>query len=100
MKKEETINVIIKEPSKPAKVKAIPNTLEAFQEAVGGYIEVVTICTDLVIVCNEEGRLRGLPYNCNLFGADFVGPIVIAECKGDEFSSLPSFYEELKLRFE
>ena len=39
-------------------------TLEEMQEAVGGYIEVVRSAFDrLVMIVNEEGKLRGLPYN-------------------------------------
>ena len=39
-------------------------TLEQLQAAVGGYIEVVR-CTRLqaYLVVNEEGLLKGLPYN-------------------------------------
>lgn len=64
------------------------NDLKAFQEAVGGYIETVTVATDLVIICNKEGRLQGLPWNCTVFGVDFVGTIVVAGVKGEEFASL------------
>ena len=64
------------------------NDLKAFQEAVGGYIETVTVATDLVIICNEEGRLQGLPWNCTVFCVDFVGTIVVAGVKGEEFASL------------
>ena len=41
----------------------MPNTLEAFQEAVGGYIETVGLDANAVLVCNEEGKLSGLPAN-------------------------------------
>lgn len=89
--KENQILVLIKEPGKPARVEPLfDNTLEAFQQAVGGYIETVTIATDLVIICNEEGRLMGLPDNVTLFGVPFVGTIVIAGAKGEEFTSLRS----------
>lgn len=64
------------------------NDLKAFQEAVGGYIETVTVATDLVIICNEEGRLKGLPHNTTVFGVDFVGTVIVAGIKGEEFASL------------
>ena len=38
----------------------IENTLEAMQEFVGGYIEVINITDKILLVCNEEGKLRGL----------------------------------------
>lgn len=40
------------------------------------------------MICNEEGRLQGLPHNCTFLGVDFVGPILIASRAGDEFADL------------
>ena len=50
----------------------------------------MTIATDAAIICNEEGRLQGLPHNCRIFGVDFAGPILIAGVDEDEFSDLDS----------
>ena len=87
--KENQILVVIKEPGKAPVVELLfDNDLKAFQEAVGGYIETVTIATDLVIICNEEGRLKGLPHNTTVFGVDFVGTIIAAGVKGEEFASI------------
>ena len=44
-------------------VTNISDSLENLQKIVGGYIETVGIATDCVMVCNEEGRLIGLPDN-------------------------------------
>jgi len=70
-------------------VTNVSNSLENLQRFVGGYIETVTPFTNLVIICNEEGRLRGLPYNCTILGYDFYGDILIAGVKGDEFADIP-----------
>ena len=87
--KENQIMVVIKEPGKAPVVEPLfNNTLKAFQEAVGGYIETVTLASDLVIICNEEGRIYDLPHNCNICGVDFVGSVVAVGCKGDEFTSI------------
>lgn len=87
--KENQILVVIKEPGEAPRVEPLfDNDLKAFQKAVGGYIETVTIATDLVIICNEEGRLKGLPHNTTVFGVDFVGTIIAAGVKGEEFASL------------
>ena len=37
------MQVIRKDPGKPPKLVEIPNTLKALQQAVGGYIETVTL---------------------------------------------------------
>ena len=87
--KENQILVVIKEPGQEPRVEPLfDNTLDAFQKAVGGWIEAVTINDDLVIICNEEGKLRGLPFNVNVCGIGFVGPVVAVGVKGDEFASL------------
>ena len=87
--KEKQILVVVKEPGQPPRVEPLfDNTLEAFQQAVGGYIETVTLATDLIIICNEEGRLLDLPFNIELCGVGFVGTILAVGAKGDEFASL------------
>lgn len=63
------------------------------------YIETVTLSSDCVVICNEEGMLRGLPYNCNICGIDFVGTIVFAGINGDEFSDIPLSFKNFKELF-
>ena len=82
------MHVIYKAPGRPPEPRDIPNTLEELQGTVGGYIETVTLAADAAIICNEEGRLLGLPYNCRFFGVDFVGPILVVGVDGDEFTDL------------
>ena len=56
------MHVIYKAPECPPEPRDIPNTLEELQATVGGYIETVTLAADTAIICNEEGRLLGLPF--------------------------------------
>ena len=89
MEKQKNILVVIKEPGKAPYVEpCFPDTLEAFQKAVGGYIETLTLCEDLVLIVNEEGLLQELPYNCKVCGKPLVGTIVAAGVKEDEFASI------------
>lgn len=37
--------------------------LEQMQDIVGGYIEIVRLTEDVLMVVNEEGKCEGLPYN-------------------------------------
>lgn len=85
----EKIKVIIKEPGKAPKIKTITNDLGALQSIVGGYIETVTLASDLVIICNEDGKLWNLPYNFDFGGQSFVGTVVFAGIDGDNFASFP-----------
>ena len=87
--REAQILICVKYPGEEPRVEPLfDNTLEAFQEAVGGYIEAVTICTDLVLICNEEGRIKGLPYNTTICGCQFYGPVLAVGVKGEDFASL------------
>lgn len=67
----------------------IPNELGVMQQLVGGYIETVTIAEDAVVICNEEGKLLDLPYNCEYEGIMYNGPILIVGTAGDEFTDAP-----------
>lgn len=73
------------------------NTLKTFQEAVGGYIETVTIVSDACLICNEEGRLMGLEPN-PVMGISLVGPVLCVGVDGDEFCSLTDENAEFLLR--
>lgn len=77
-------------------VTNISGTLENLQRTVGGYIETVTIDRNLVIICNEEGRILGLPYNCKLCGIDFVGDIILLGVDGEDFADVPISFKTYK----
>lgn len=82
------MKAIRKKPDCEPELIDIDNTLAALQQEVGGYIETVSIA-DVVIICNEEGRLCGLPYNCRFVGVDFVGTILVVGRDRDEFCDVP-----------
>lgn len=61
---ETEIRVVILEPLKPPREAVIPNKLDAFQSAVGGYIETYSPFPDnVVLILNEEGKVNGLTPN-------------------------------------
>lgn len=83
------MKAIRKKPGCEPEIIEVDNTLAALQAEVGGYIETVTIASDAVIICNEEGRILGLSDNCRVCGVDFVGTVLIVGTKGDEFCDVP-----------
>ena len=86
------ITVYTKQPGCMYRQKTIPNTLEALQAEVGGYIETVTFLgpeKNFIVICDEEGRLKGYEPNCTIAGCSFVGPIVVCGQELDEFASFP-----------
>lgn len=95
------IDVLIVEPNKLPYEKTIENTLEAKQEIVGGLIECIGLLKDseVSIICNEEGKIFGLPLNRDIGHDIIAGTFIIAgvDYESGEFISLT---EEQKERYK
>ena len=97
------MNVLMVEPGKAPYETQIGNDLRSMQGAVGGYIQAVYPYEEPVaLVCNEEGKLDGLPLNRALRDADgdiydiIAGTFFIAGLGESDFTDLP---HELAERF-
>lgn len=75
--KEKEITVLKVEPGKSPETVTMPNTLDAMQKMVGGYIEVLPL-SDVCLVCNEDGKLLGLEGNRRLGNDIIVGTFFLA----------------------
>ena len=96
------MNVLIIEPEKAPREAEIGSNLKAMQDVVGGYIEAVYPYDDPVaLVCNEEGKLIGLPLNRKLEDYDIIaGTFFICGLSEDNFASLPpDLMEKYKEKF-
>ena len=63
-KYHETMDVVILEPGKKARIGKVGKSLEDMQRFVSGYIEAVyPFKEEAAIICNEEGNIEGLPLN-------------------------------------
>ena len=83
------LNVLVVEPDYAPYEKEVSG-LREMQAVVGESIQAVYPYKEQVaIVCNEEGRLCGLPYNCRFVGVDFVGTILVVGRNKDEFCDVP-----------
>ena len=67
------LNLLLVKPNELPKKIIIKNTLKEKQKLVDGLIEYVYLpnCNDVVLICNEEGKLLGLPPNRDI-GYDIV----------------------------
>lgn len=89
------MRVIIKRPDeKYGHVCNISDRLENLQKTVGGYIETVPVTKSadgkpIILVCNEEGKLRGLEHNMYLDDEEIVGTFFLCSADGEEFADLP-----------
>lgn len=58
------MTILVIEPMKAPRVEEIESSLESMQKEVGGYIQAIYPFEDSVaLICNEEGKLLGLPLN-------------------------------------
>jgi len=85
------MNVLVVEPEKVPCEAEIDGSLESMQKLVGGTIEAVYPFEDHVaLVCNDEGKLNGLPLNRKLEDYDIIaGTFFICGLGEDDFTSLP-----------
>ena len=105
--KRTTINVLLCKAGERAKMVEIQDSLESFQEIVGGMIEeYMPFEDDAALVCNEEGKMRGLPLNRAIDGEDgkiidvIAGDFFIcyAPIESEKFLSLPPEMAEKYLK--
>lgn len=103
MKERTTIDVIMVEPGKEARVMTMNDSLEAMQDAVGGLIEEYMPFEDEVaLVCNDEGKLLGMPPSRTIRSDDgqvvdvIAGPFFIAYApiESENFLSMPDELRE------
>lgn len=95
------IRAIIKRTDEPfGHMTNISPRLENLQKLVGGYIEAVTIRPGLVILCDEEGKLKDYKENmripCDYLDDVFYGDIVVLGAEGEEFTDIPIEFAEWK----
>lgn len=88
------IKCLLVEPYELPKEIIIDNTLEAKQKIVGGDIECVYLQNndDVVLICNEEGKINGMKFNREI-GYDIIaGPFLVVgdDYENGEFKSLTS----------
>jgi len=83
-----TIRVLRVEPGAAPETTTVSNTLDALQAEVGGYIEVVRLGDNTALVCNEEGKIMGLPANRRVGSDTIAGTFLIVGIDGEDFCSL------------
>lgn len=93
--KHKTIRVLIVEPGKAPHSADITAGLESLQHQVGGLIQALYPFEDAAaIICNDEGKLLGLPWNRPLFDEDgqiydvIAGTFLVVGLTEDDFGSL------------
>ena len=91
----ERLKCFLKRPDTDWYATNCSTSLANLQRIVGGNIETVTF-PDLgvVVICNEEGRLLGLPYCCTIRGVSFVGDVAVYGIDGENLADVPHKLKE------
>ena len=82
------IKVIVKELGGPFELRQIVNDFNLFRKIIGGYIETLPATEKDLILCDEDGRLKNLPYNISWRGHDLFGTIIFAGNGFEEFADV------------
>lgn len=97
------MEVVMVEPGKEARLAEIGSDLKSLQTAVGGYIEAAYFFDDPVaLICNEEGKVYGMPYNravrdeAGRVQDTIAGPFFVCGLGEESFCSLP---KELQTKY-
>lgn len=95
-KTQNTITVVLLEPGKVARKAEIDASLKGMQRVVGGSIE--EFCPfeeEIGFICNEDGKIEGLPLNRAIREESdkeildiIAGTCFICDCSGESFASL------------
>lgn len=95
------MRVLAVEPMRRPYMTEIDEGLEALQKAVGGSIEAVYPFEDEVaVVCNEEGKINGLPLNRALYDDEhnmydiLAGRFLVVGLGREDFTSLTKEQED------
>ena len=98
------VTVVKKANESKGEVLTVKDDLETWQGIVDGYIETFPLTDDIIVILNEEGKLRGLKPNfaIHCFGGGFetiVGDVAFVSYNEEcEFDSLTD--EHLKFLAE
>lgn len=87
------MEAIIKIPGKRPEKINIDNSLSDLRRVVGGYLEHYGFGIGIGMLCDEDGRAKGLPLNFIFDGRDFVGPVLFVGEEGGDFVSLTSIQQ-------
>lgn len=86
---DDYITVMVKNPGRPWHETRVINNLTHFQALVGGYIETVPVDEGMLLLVNEEGKLRGMDPNFEYEDDILCGPVVAVGIRDDSFTSCP-----------
>lgn len=97
--------VLYKPVGKAPYIKVVPDDYKEFQKIVGGvysgyYVksfirDQTGVLSDVMLLCHDEGKLIGLPFNCYIGLEPLVGPILFV-AHDNEGNVIDITYEQIR----
>lgn len=100
MTQQATVKIVFVDQDKGPEVREVPDTLESMQSLVKGYVQFVPYRDGVELVCNEEGLLRGMPFNRFVGPHAVHGPFFFTRTDPDEGVSVNLTETDTKLLLE
>lgn len=90
------MRIVIKYPNEKPRSIFINNQLRAYQDLVGGFIEVYPLKPDLLMIINEDGKLIGEPLNFFIPNDYIAGTAIFVGKDGEDFTDCPYTVGEIE----
>ena len=87
-KPDDLLKIVYVEPNRPPFISEVGNDLKSLQRAVDGHIETVYMGDSTILICNEEGKVKGMDCNRRVGDDVIAGPFFIVGEDGEDFRSL------------
>jgi hypothetical protein len=86
-----TITCVVVPVGQEPYAKEICNDNSTIQELVGGYFELVRLSNRLLLLCDEEAKLKGCEGNRRIGSEIIAGQFIIVGDSGEDFNSLDKY---------
>ena len=80
-------------------VHEVENEIRSLQELVGGYIELLHLSPSILLICDEESKLKGREGNRHVGHEIIAGQFIVVGDAGESFRSLTSVEQKIVLSF-
>lgn len=87
-KPDDLLKIVCVEPNRPPFISEVDNDLKSLQRAVDGHMETVYMGDSTILICNEEGKVKGMDCNRRVGDDVIAGSFLIVGEDGEDFRSL------------
>lgn len=94
-----TISCVVVPVGQKPYVQEVENELRSLQELVGGYIELLRLSPTILLLCDDEAKLKGREGNRHVGAEIIAGQFIVVGDTGSSFRSLTADEKTTVLSF-